>query len=619
MESHTHRETARQLADDLAWLEDHCRAQPDLTEHAAHLRLAAALTRNVIGPRANGQPAVPLFVAVVGGAGTGKSTVVNFLAGSVVADANPQAGFTRHPTAFVPAAQAAAWPAHLGFLGPLQRLGDDKPADLDEDVYQVKRIPTSAGSDAIGDFVIWDCPDMTTWASAGYVPRLMEVVALADVVVYVASDERYNDAVPTQFLHLIVKAGKAVVCCLTKMREGDAVPLVEHFRKEVLGRLPTASGDIPPIPVVTIPNIPPAARSDPSGAGSKYRLPLINQLLALCPTPDAARTRTLANALNYLEEAGAGLLDVARRDLGELEAWQGLVALGRRQYEDRYQSEFLAGETFRRFDATREQVLHMLELPGPARFLNAMFTVLRWPFQYLVTAAGKSLSLQPPTNLSETAVCSAAMDDWLNMLQAESLRRANTHPVWKHLTHAFDAGLRTQARDRFTQCLLAFEKTQTNELDKTAWAVPEWLANTPSVLTVLRLLVVGLDLVILVVFFLALWFPNWYHFLILPVAFGLSRLVVEFAVRQAVEAGRQRVRGQREQLLGEHLTGPVGEWLNERPTSGGTSLEKLQLVLRRVPESIRELAALTRPVAIREEEIQGEPDPQGPRVANGAT
>ena len=63
---------------------------------------------------------------------------------------------------------------------------------------------------------------MTTWAASGYVPRLLEVAALADVIVYVASDERYNDEVPTQFLHLLVRAGKAVVVVLTKMAESQA-------------------------------------------------------------------------------------------------------------------------------------------------------------------------------------------------------------------------------------------------------------------------------------------------------------------------------------------------------------------------------------------------------------
>src|SRR5579883_1828633 len=237
MEPHEHRETVRQLGDDLQWLEDHCRKQPDLAAHAGHLRLAAALTRDVIGPALEGQPPTPLFVAVVGGAGTGKSTVVNLLLGSVVAEANPQAGYTRHPTAYVPAGSAAPWPSTLGFLGPLRRLSGDHPANLDEDVYQVRQVPAVGPDDPLAEFVVWDCPDMTTWAATGYVSRLMEVAALADVVVYVASDERYNDEVPTQFLDLLARAGKAIVVCLTKMRPADAAAIADHFRADVLPRV----------------------------------------------------------------------------------------------------------------------------------------------------------------------------------------------------------------------------------------------------------------------------------------------------------------------------------------------------------------------------------------------
>src|SRR5207253_5965972 len=110
-----------------------------------------ALARNVVGPYLEEQTAIPLHIAVVGGAGAGKSTVVNFLAGAVVAESNPQAGFTRHPTAFLPAGPAFAWPSYLGFLGPLVRISEERPANLDEDVYQIKRIPP--GSDGtLADF-----------------------------------------------------------------------------------------------------------------------------------------------------------------------------------------------------------------------------------------------------------------------------------------------------------------------------------------------------------------------------------------------------------------------------------------------------------------------------------
>src|SRR5205085_3250910 len=133
-----------------------------------------------------------------------KSTVANMLTGSTVAEANPQAGFTRHPIAYVSSNGSYNCMAHAGFMGPLQKLSEPAPSSLDADVYQVRRVTIDpAGAALFREFVVWDCPDMTTWATwapQGYAPRLFEVAALADVVVYVASDERYNDEIPTQFL-----------------------------------------------------------------------------------------------------------------------------------------------------------------------------------------------------------------------------------------------------------------------------------------------------------------------------------------------------------------------------------------------------------------------------------
>ena len=164
-----------QLADDLGWLEQHCRQQPDLLAKAGKLRLAAALVRNCVGPLLDGQPPVPLHIAVVGGAGAGKSTVANMLSGAVAAEANPQAGFTRHPIAYTSTDGVLNWAGYLGFLGPLQRLIEAKPSSLDQDVYQIRRVPADPTSyDLLKDFVIWDCPDMTTWAATNYISRLLE-------------------------------------------------------------------------------------------------------------------------------------------------------------------------------------------------------------------------------------------------------------------------------------------------------------------------------------------------------------------------------------------------------------------------------------------------------------
>ncbi len=235
------RSTVSQLAEDFAWLEEHARSQPQQAARAGELRLAAALVRNVLGPFLETQAAEPLHLAVVGGAGAGKSTVANFLCGAILAESNPQAGFTRHPIAYASTNGQATWGTFLGFLGPLQRLTRETSASLDADVYQIRRIPGAADAGSpLDHFVVWDCPDMTTWAATGYVPRLLEVCGLADVIVYVASDERYNDEVPTQFLKMLLQTGKTVVVCLVKMKEVDAPAFVAHFKKDVLGKIGAA-------------------------------------------------------------------------------------------------------------------------------------------------------------------------------------------------------------------------------------------------------------------------------------------------------------------------------------------------------------------------------------------
>ena len=591
MESPDIRPTVEQLSKDMSWLEDHCRQQQSLAAHAGNLRLASALVRNVVGPFLEGQPPQPLHLAVVGGAGAGKSTVVNFLAGSVVAEANPQAGFTRHPTAFLPSGPAFQWPSYIGFLGPLQRISQEKPADLDEDVYQVRRIATDSGSNPLADFVVWDCPDMTTWASTGYVSRLMEVAALADVIVYVASDERYNDEVPTQFLHLLVKAGKAVVVVLTKMKEADAPAFIDHFRQEILGRLPKLpDGTLPAVPVIAFPQMPPAERADPIGAGAKRRVELLNQILVQCESDTAARQRTVANAAKYLGSAGEGLLDVARRDLAEFDAWKGVVQTGRSEFEERYRREFLAGEQFRRFDRYRDRTMELLELPGAGKLLSNTLWVLRSPYRWGRDYVGKLIVRPDVLNLAEQTVLSAALVGWLDKLQAEALRRAPTHPVWKGIAHGFDAGLANQARDRFTQEMRAFEMKETDELDDAGRAMVDRLEKNPAALYPLRVGKLAADLVVIGgVIYLAVSAGSWFYLLLMPLGVSATHQVAELAVRGAAETARSRVRRQRETLVANALTQPVAAWLAEWPATGGTSFEKLQQVLHRVPATIRQL------------------------------
>jgi hypothetical protein len=360
----------------------------------------------------------------------------------------------------------------------------------------------------------------------------------------------------------------------------------------VLGRLPKLpDGTIPAVPVLVFPQVPQTVRADPAGAGAKYRVPLINQVLVQCETATAARSRTVTNAVRYLSTAGEGLLDVARRDLAEYDAWKAAVDAGKAEFEQRYRREFLSGEQFRRFDRYRERLIDLLELPGAGRMFGNVMWVLRAPYR-LVRDYVSGLVVRPTVlNLSEQTVLSAALMGWLDRLQAESLARAGSHSVWKGITHAFETGLATQARDRFQQDYRAFELKETDDLEHVGQQMVDALEKHPALLYSLRAGKLGTDLSVVVGVIVLTWVPSWYQLLLIPLGVSATHQAAELVARGAAEAARARVRHQRESLVASALTGPLAEWLAGRPASGGTSFERLQRVLKRVPESIRELAA----------------------------
>jgi ethanolamine utilization protein EutP (predicted NTPase) len=577
------------LATDLAWLEDHCRRQPALAREAGQLRLAVALVRNVVGPFLDGGAPTPVHVAVVGGAGAGKSTLVNFLAGSAIAEANPQAGYTRHPTAYLPANASSGWSGHLGFLGPLRKLDQPAPADLDEDVYQVRRVQDRT-SNPLGDVVIWDCPDMTTWAAGGYVPRLIEVAALADVVVYVASDERYNDEVPTQFLHLLVRAGKAVVVVLTKMADVQAARIVEHFEAEVMNRLPKAASGRPATPVLAIPHLPPDALADPADKAAVYRIPLVNQVMVLAD-PATARNRTVEHALQYLGTSGGELLDVARQDLAAMDDWRGLVQASRREFDERYRTEFLNGEGFRRFDEARDRLLDLLELPGAGRAFAMALFVLRLPYRALRSVVEKALTRPAAVNVGEARVLEDAFRAWMDQLRAEAIRRADSQPLWRHVAVGFNSGLTEAAADQFHALLRSYQLSSAEEIEGAARGVTAGLEQKPALLAVLRGGKLVLDLVAIG---LAFWAGglDWPTIIYIFLFVSAAHQVVELFVRQYVEGRRSAIRRRKTATVTQAVSGPMADWLTRWPATGGSAYEKLQGALRRVPDTIAEVRRL---------------------------
>ena len=585
------RSLTNQLADDLSWLEEHARRQPEHAIAAGELHLASALVRNVIAPYLEGFPPQPLHVAVVGGAGAGKSTVANLLSGAMHAESNPQAGFTRHPVAYASSYGALNWPSSLGFMGTLRRLSGQEPSSLDADVYQVRRVSYQAEQFSVLDrYVVWDCPDMTTWASTGYVTRLLEVAALADVIVYVASDERYNDEVPTQFLRTLLGANKAVVVCLVKMRETDAPAFVAHFQSDVLGRMPQRA-----VGILAIPHLTHEQLADPVRLAAKFRIPLVNQVTVLGEPINLARRRTVKNAIHFLNGQQQRLLGVAQNDLTALEGWRGAVREGQLELDARYRREYLTSARFRLFDEALVRLLDMLELPGVGRFVSGTLYVLRTPYRLVRGLIAKAVTRPQTAVMPERAVLEAGFSGWVDLLRKEAARRDATHPVWHHLNKGFSSGgLGETAREQFEQCFRGFQLSLSDEVERTARNLYEHLEKNPAALNTLRGTKFGIDIAAIIgtgayAFYLG---GPVFDLIFVPLAASITHQLVELLGKQYVDYHREMARNRQQAMVTQYISGPLAEWLTRWPTTGGSDYERLQLILRRMPPALQQTQAL---------------------------
>lgn len=573
-----------QLAEDLSWLEEHCRQHPEQAAHAGELRLAASLVRNCIGPHLDEQAPSPLHIAVVGGAGTGKSTLVNLLSGTVAAEANPQAGFTRHPIAYTNMNGVLSWPGHVGFLGPLQRLTEPCPANLDEDVYQVRHITIDSGTGPLlTDVVIWDCPDMTTWAATHYVSRLLEVSGLADVILYAASDERYNDEAPSQFLNLLLRCGKPVIVCLMKMKEENATALVAHFQQEVLNRMPSGAVNCLAIPYLTS-----AQLAAPGHLAERFRMPLLNQVAALVQSPAEARLRTVRGAMKYLSSAHENLLGVARHDVAALQGWRAIVQAGQVEFDNRYRREYLTGERFRAFDEALVRLLDLLELPGVGKVVSNALWVMRTPYRLVRGWVDQTLKRPASRSLPERPVLEEALTGWLESLHKEAVHRSDSHPLWAHIETGFNTGLVDLTHKRFEECLRDFQLNMANEIEKTARAIYEELEKSPVTLNMFRTGKFTLDLAAIGAA-LTIGHLGVHDFILVPLAASISHQLVELLGRQYVDNQREVARHRQQALVTQYISGPLVEWLAEWPATGGSAYEKLQKALKRIPIVVKEL------------------------------
>ncbi len=177
------------------------------------VRLSAVLPKKW-GVRAYKQARDCAWVLFVGGTGTGKSTLFNVLCGRALSDTGVERPKTQGPIAFAHRDCALG----EGFPFPEVQLRQASPDATD-------RLPLQGNpgqlsyvhhtEDRLAKIVLVDTPDVDSLEIRN---RLIveDLYLLADLVLFVTSEEKYADDIPFQFLKRILAEGKRCTVVVNK-------------------------------------------------------------------------------------------------------------------------------------------------------------------------------------------------------------------------------------------------------------------------------------------------------------------------------------------------------------------------------------------------------------------
>jgi GTPase SAR1 family protein len=162
----------------------------------------------------------PLVVAVFGGSGTGKSTLINALVGEDVTPGGRERPTTRRP-------QVITTPDL-----------DLEPLGLPSDSIDVVRVDSTV----LHDVVLVDCPDPDTGEEehdSGQLDRLHEILPLCDVLLYTSTQQKYRSARVAEVLDVAATGCRVFFVqthadVTTDIRDDWAKQLAEDFENPEL-------------------------------------------------------------------------------------------------------------------------------------------------------------------------------------------------------------------------------------------------------------------------------------------------------------------------------------------------------------------------------------------------
>jgi hypothetical protein len=547
----------------------------------------------------------PIHVAVFGGTNSGKSTVLNLLLGRAAAGMHATARFSQYPEAYCPGALGVRWrtQAPSRFRDYQCYRDSHPPRQSDDDLAQhgyrpafaildLDHLETPVLAQPTTTAVFWDAPDFSTEEAQTYLGAVLDVVALADIVILTVTDESYADDRGMALLRMVQDTRVMLYVVANKLADS---PDVLHDIGEKL---------------VT------------DGRGIMVSLPLVQgrtpeeRLGHLMATSEAAVLRQavarevrLGRQLKRQNLAGA--VEFLQRRLGEVlrplvvevemaHAWEYMVErITQHEILERYRSEYLDGERYGEFNQTLVRLMDLLEIPGVGPLLRLLSAAVRTPFRLARGALRRVLGGRraQPTQPPEHEILEQLIQRWLTTLRSEAQLLVSTasHPAWSDLIRRLDSLERSrQLAHTFERAYDAYRQTVNEEIHRRAQEIYQAIAQRPWRLTILRGTNLIVDATSIALVIKSGGF-NWSDAVLGPLVAGLRHTLLEAGLDKYLQTQEDLLkRKQLEALQGvvaQHLARPVGALF-----IGAARAEELEAARR----DLAQLSQAVRQVAWRE-------------------
>ncbi len=428
-------------------------------------------------------PDHPRQVVVIGPTQVGKSSMVNLLLNRELAQASAVAGFTVHCQGYAIGSAAAdsGWSGH--YYNDLESRAQPSLDRMILDEYSLTALTDAAESDRFDRTVFWDTPDFDSVDSYGYRVPVLKAIALADLIVFVVSRDKYADKTVWDMLTRLAELRKPMLIVMNKTPVEHRAALSESVRSK-FGRLniENTEGLQPQLHFIDeYQGGPAAAMAAPET--EKIRVAIETSL----QRSDMALLQSNVNHFMSLHWSDWTASTVNEHRL-QME-WKAIVDEIAQVLVQRYRSEYFEGKRHKEtFQLALAELLALLEVPGMAEPLSRIRSVVTWPMRKLIekaTDASSDSDLKKDDRTEERRLLEELGEHGLSRLAVRLSEQPLDQQWWAALSNKLESD-KSHLLDGYHSGLDNYQVLLQVEIERAAQSLYKSLEQQPTTLNGLR-------------------------------------------------------------------------------------------------------------------------------------